>query len=162
MKKFIRILGIIFLINGLISILYAVLIIGFDIKQLLFFGLFGIMLMFIGNKLYYWNPRLLPKATHYGNIKFQYNNVKITDENGQIPDYDFDKLTPGTNLKLKLDKNSDTEYQIMVYHKNEKIGYIKDNKNVRQKITVYLGYKDNVRAVVSARGKARCDIGLYK
>lgn len=162
MKTFIRILGIIFMINGLISILYAILMIGYEIKSLIFFGMFGLLLMFIGNKLFYWNPRLLPKSTHYGNIKYQYNSVKIVDENGKIPDFDFNSLERGTEFKLKYDRKNEKDNQIAVYYKNNKIGYIKDNKNVRAKIIDYLSGKDNVRAMLSAKGKAACDIGLYK
>ncbi|MGI5825081.1 MAG: hypothetical protein ACOX7J_05860 [Bacillota bacterium] len=162
MKKFIRVLGIIFLINGLLSLLYAILMIGYDIKPLIFFGMFGVVLMFIGNRLFYWNPRLLPKSTHYGNIKYQYNNVKIVDENGQTPNFDFNKLERGAEFKLKYDRKNEKENQIAVFYKNNKIGYLKDNKNVRKKIIEFLGGADNVRAMLSAKGKAACDIGLYK
>lgn len=162
MKKFIRFLGIFFLIDGLISILYAVLFIGYDIKQLLFFGIFGIMLMFIGNKLYYWNPRLLPKATHIGKIKFQYNSLKIVNDEGKQAELDSNRFKPGTALKLKHDKKSEDELQIAVYYKTEKIGYLKDHKNVHKKIISFMDGKDRIRAVISARGKANCDVGLYK
>ncbi len=162
MKLFLRILGIVFLINGLVSLLYGVLMIGHDLKSLLFFGIFGMLLMFIGNKLFYWQPRILPKSTHFGNIKYQYERVKIIDENGQRPDFDFQKLNRGTELKLVHDLKSTKESQIAVYYKNNKIGYLKENKNVRRKIISFLEGKDNVRAMISDKGKAACDIGLYQ
>ena len=162
MKKFIRVLGIIFLINGLLSLLYAVLMIGYDIKPLLFFGMFGVVLMFIGNRLFYWNPRILPKETHYGRIKYQYNNVKIVDEKGNQPEFDFGKLQRGAEFKLKYDRKNEKENQIAVFYKSNKIGYIKDNKNVRAKIISFLGEPDNVRAMLSNQGQAKLDIGLYK
>lgn len=162
MKKLIRILGVIFLINGLLSLLYAILMIGYDIKPLLFFGMFGMLLMFIGNRLFYWNPRILPKETHYGKIKYQYNSVKIIGENDNPPDLDFGKLQRGTEFKLKYDRKNEKENQIAVFYKTKKIGYIKDNKNVRTKIISFLGEPDNVRAMLSHQGQAKLDIGLYQ
>ena len=162
MKTFIRILGILFLINGLLSMLYAIIVIGSDLTQMLFFGLFGALLMFIGNRLYYWHPRLLPKSTHGGKIKYQYNNIKIIGEHSKTPDFDFTRLEPGTELKLKYDRNNEEPDQVAVFYKSEKIGLLHTNKNVRKKIIAYLGGKDKVRAVFSANRKANCDVGLYQ
>ena len=162
MKKFVRFLGIFFLIDGLISLLYAVIFIGYDLVQLLFFGLFGILMMFIGNKLYYWNPRLLPKETHDGRIKFQYNSVKIVDTDGKAITLDSNRFKPGTELKLLYDKQNEKELQIAVFYKKEKIGFLKSNKNVHKKIISFMDGRDRVRAVISARGKANCDVGLYR
>lgn len=161
MKTFIRILGILFIINGLLSMLYAIIIIGYDLTQLLFFGLFGALLMFVGNRLYYWQPRLLPKSTHGGNIKYQYNKVKIIGEHSKTPDFDFSKLKRGAELKLIYDKNNEQPDQVAVFYKSEKIGLLHTNKNVRKKIISYLSGKNNVQAMLSADGKAFCDIGLY-
>lgn len=162
MKKFIRVLGIIFLINGLLSILYAVIAISSNLQIMLFFGLFGALLMFIGNRLYYWTPRLLPKATRAGKIKFQYNSLKIIGENGQPPAFDFQALKPGAEFKLKHDKQNEDSNQIAVFYKSEKIGYLKGNKNIHKKIISYLGQNNSVKAVLSHGGKPRIDVGLYR